>query len=111
MSATFDFQALVARAQQDQPDAVLLDQIHALNHACRRDAGTTGYAHRNALREQIAAHQPATLPGLVAKLRLAESIMHKAPLFALQAAALRDAIEWLDGQRPARVARRARGQA
>jgi hypothetical protein len=109
MSAIFDFRDLVARAHDDQPDAAIQVGIEALDD-CRRRFGSPKTAAERVVQAQaysaavtaLANRKPVSLEGLLVKLRAAEKRMHKAPVFQLQAAALRDAIEWLDPPKPKR---------
>jgi hypothetical protein len=94
MSATFDFQALAARAPIDQPDAALHAGIEAMKDALRRYNRAKCMAERIALgraylavEETLANRKPATIEGLLLKLRLAEKRMHKTAIHQLQAAA------------------------
>jgi hypothetical protein len=109
MSATFDFQALVARAPDEQPDALLQADLDAMADLDRRYRSRLPLAQRLAagqdyLKAQraLAARKPVTVEGLLLKLRTAEALVHKAPIFELQAAALSDVIEWLDPPKPRR---------
>lgn len=54
-------------------------------------------------RERLAAARPATLEGLVAKLRHAFGKERAAPAFAVEQSALRDALDWLDPPKPKRA--------
>ena len=115
-AASFDFQALAARAHADNPDAALLDAIERdktrtrrfrrMMQACR---GRTLAELRGRLAneivedgERLAAIRPATLEGLLAKLRHAADKMHRAPINVDQHSALLDAIAWLDPPQPKR---------
>jgi hypothetical protein len=110
MSATFDFQALAARAPIDQPEAALHGTIEILNARGKRfRRAMTGKStdmlearakEWSAAEQVLADTKPTTLEGLLLKLRYAEAKMLKAPIFKLQAAAMRDAIEWLDPPKP-----------
>jgi hypothetical protein len=109
----FDFQSLAARAHADNPDAELFDLIEAdKGHRRRfgraqrvafsgdRDRGEAlvrqAILDGSADRERLRALRPATLDGLLAKLRYFAAKAEKAPISADYHAALADAIAWLE---------------
>jgi hypothetical protein len=115
----FDFQSLAARAHADNPDAELFDLLEADKGHRRR----FGRAQRVALAgdrdrgealvrrvvldgradlERLRALRPATLDGLLAKLRHFAAKAEKAPISVDYHAALADAIAWLDPPKPKR---------
>lgn len=117
MNAPFDFRALAARARADNPDAELLDLIeedksffHRLDQALQAAKGDSRATRKElrraaadgywANRERLAARRPATLEGLLAKLRHAIGKDRPAPAYALEQAALRDALAYLDPPEP-----------
>ncbi|TPG45690.1 hypothetical protein EAH89_26165 [Roseomonas nepalensis] len=119
MSEAFDFRALVARAADDNPDAAVYAAIDRMADA--REMGRqawrgtqrhikAGQAHLDALSD-LAAAQPETIEGLLAKLRWAADRMHRAPIFEAQHSALLNAIAWLEPKKPTRPHRRTKGGA
>ncbi len=122
MTAPFDFQALAERAHADNPDAALFDAIEQDKTRSRRFARVMQACKGRPLAElrerlsreivedcdRLANIRPATLEGLLAKLRYAAAKMHRAPINVDQHSALMDAIAWLDPPKPKR--RRAAGK-
>ena len=120
MMPGFDFQALAARAHADNPDAALLDAIERDKAAHRRhDQALTACPRerRSELRQRLseewlenrkrlASIRPATLEGLLAKLRYAAGKAKHMGVCGEYHAALTDAIAWLEPPKPKR--RRAR---
>jgi len=115
----FDFQALAARAHDDNPDAELFDLLEADKGHRRRFGRAQRVAFsgdrdrgealaRQALldgrtdRQRLRALRPATLDGLLAKLRHFAAEAERAPISADYHAALADAIAWLDPPKPKR---------
>ena len=115
----FDFQALAARAHDDNPDAELFDLIEAakgqrrrFGHAQRvalagdRERGEAlvrqVFEYGHAVRLRLRALRPTTLAGLLAKLRHCAAEAGKVPISADCYAALNDAIAWLEPPRPKR---------
>jgi hypothetical protein len=115
----FDFQALAARAHADNPDTELFDLIEAdKGHRRRfgraRRVASAGDRNRgealvrqalldgNADRKRLRMLRPATLDGLLAKLRHFAAKAERAPISADYHAALADAIAWLEPPKPKR---------
>ena len=66
----------------------------------RGEALWRALAEAKAAQDRLAAIRPATLEGLLAKLRHAAARTHRAPAFVAQHAALMGAIAWLDPPKP-----------
>ena len=108
----FDFAALAARAQADNPDTLLLDLIQQnreLNKRLRLPRSKVNLAAYQAgcktwcdQRERIAATPAVTAEGLVAKVRFALIGKATAPGFRLEVAALREALAWIEPPKPRR---------
>ncbi len=105
----FDFQALAARAHADNPDAELFDALETYGEQERigkRERGAAMWravAEARAAQDRLAATRPATLDGLLAKLRHAferrrGAKARPAPMIALQHAAALDAVAWFEGR-------------
>lgn len=73
-----------------------------LSRVLRGEALWGAVAEAKAAQDRLAAIGPATLEGLLAKLRHAAARTHRAPAFVAQHAALMDTIAWLDPPKPER---------
>ena len=112
---TCDFHAVAARARADNPDAVLFDALEAereINQRMRRARGDDAQLRRVALdgaasMRRIIETRPATLNGLLAKLRHAAEESRGRPIHSVQHSALLDALAWLEPPKPPKRGRSA----
>ena len=106
----FDFRALVANADADQPDAAIfaaLERIAYFRSASRLPASVRNvvlaFDEYHAAHAALAEARPRTLTGLLAKMRWAAGTVTGAGLYAVQSAALADAAAWLEPPKPRRA--------
>lgn len=110
MTAPFDFQSLAAQAHTDNPDAELFDaletygeQERVYKRERRGEAMWRAVGAAQDAQQRIAAVRPATLDGLLVKLRHAfergrRARPRSATFLDLQRAAALDAIAWFEGR-------------
>jgi len=116
MTHPFDFQALVARATEDHPDAALLEAVQHYDDTyrafreARRHNRSELHAAWQAAETALIPLQPQTAEGAAAKLRAAAGTMWQCPGFNLRLVAIKEAVLLLDPPK-ARRSRRAKGGA